>query len=159
MPRDIFGLAQPFQRHLLLDAFAPFGIFCCHLREFSIDQSGRDPVDANSVFGPRYSERSGQAERAGLGGAVGWIAFRRPECRHRTDDDQRAAAPFEQVMEFQAAGHEAVEIDVDDALEAADLELAAAIENDTLRQDQHVEPIKGGLEPFDCFEMATSTWA
>ena len=57
-------------------------------------------------------------------------------------------------MEFQAACHQAVQVDVDDVLEALHFEFASAVQHDALRQYEHVELRKRRLERLDGLEIA-----
>ena len=84
-------------------------------------------------------QRGGEVDGTCLGGCVGRVATGGAFATDRRDGDQRPLASRQRVSKLLGAGHQAVEVDVDDAAEGVDLKLLAAIGYRALAQHQHVQ--------------------
>ena len=76
---------------------------------------------------------------ARLGCCVGRVAARGPQTTHRRDGDQGAPPGRQCITKLLGAGHQAVEVDIDDAAKGVDPELFAAIGDRALAQHQHIK--------------------
>src|SRR5215469_8573494 len=114
------------------------GVLRCDLRHLRIDEARGNAVNADAIPSPGLAQRTRQAHRSCLRSVVGRIAPCRVKGCRRRDDDKGTACRLQHVMKLGTASHQAVEVDVEDSSKASRFEFAAAVEYETLCQNEHV---------------------